>query len=227
MAECFADTVATRGPERSAQVNFGASLATGKYIYKVDSDFVLEPAVIEECVLLAEAGADAVVVHNSPDATVGWLSRIRKFEVDMYKYQLLFSSARFVLREAFFDLGGFAENITAGEDYDFQNRLNEAGYVTAFADAEALHLGEPQSLREALRKYYWYGKDFSAFQLANPVNSKRQLGYFRRVYFENWRRFLRHPFLGLGFIVYHTAKFSAGAMGMLRGDITRTCGCTT
>src|SRR5664280_2082212 len=147
VAAYYADTVATRGPERSAQVNYGASIAAGKYIYKVDSDFVLEPSVIEECVLLAEGGAQAVIVHNSPDVTVGWLARIRKFEVYMYKYQMLFSSARFVMRDVFVDIGGFAEDITAGEDYDFQNRLNEGGYVTAFADAEALHLGEPQPLK--------------------------------------------------------------------------------
>ena len=88
------------GPERSAQVNYGVNKANGTYVYKVDSDFVLEPTVIEECIAKANEGYDAVVVHNSPDIRVSWIARIRKFEVDMYKYDITHSSARFVTKKS-------------------------------------------------------------------------------------------------------------------------------
>jgi glycosyltransferase involved in cell wall biosynthesis len=145
IAERYASKVLNRGPERSAQVNYGVENARGEYVYKVDSDFVLEPTVVSECVTRAKEGFDAVVVHNSPDVRIGWIARIRKFEVDMYKYDITHSSARFVRREVFREIDGFDSAITAGEDYDFQNKLNRAGYRTGFIEAEALHLGSPRT----------------------------------------------------------------------------------
>jgi glycosyltransferase involved in cell wall biosynthesis len=141
IAREFTPHVLNHGPERSAQVNYGVTQAEGEYVYKVDSDFILDPEVVAECVEKAAEGYDAVVVHNSPDTRVSWVARVRKFEVDMYKYDLQHSSARFVRRDVYQAIHGFTEGITAGEDYDFQNKLNRAGYRTGFIDAEALHLG--------------------------------------------------------------------------------------
>ena len=50
IAEKFGVGVFFKGPERSSQVNFGVEKSKGKYIYRVDSDFVLDPTVIEEAV---------------------------------------------------------------------------------------------------------------------------------------------------------------------------------
>jgi len=209
----------TCGPERSAQVNFGVRHAQGEFVYKVDSDFVLDPEVVESCVEEMGRGFDAVVVHNSPDVRVGWIARVRKFEVDMYKYDLTHSSARFVRKTVFESIHGFDETITAGEDYDFQNRLNAAGFRTSFVRPEALHLGEPKNFLGHMRKYYFYGADFVSFVNRNPHASRKQLRFIRPVYIKNWRRFLRHPLLGAGFAAYNTCKFVFGAAGYLSGRV--------
>jgi len=221
IARRYTDKVFNRGPERSAQVNFGAARAKGEFVYKVDADFVLEPYVIQQCVDKINAGFDAVVVHNTPDASVSWIAKIRKFEVSMYKYDITHSSARFLRRDVYENIGGFNERITAGEDYDFQNRLNRAGYKTGFIEAEALHLGEPKKLWPHLKKYYDYGKDFVHYQDANKSESGEQLGFFRNVYFKNWRQFVESPALGLGFIFYNSFKFGAGGLGYLVGKIKK------
>jgi GT2 family glycosyltransferase len=207
------------GPERSAQVNFGVRQATGEYVYKVDSDFVLEPTVVEECMREIASGMDAVIVHNSPDVRVSWIARVRKFEVDMYKYDITHSSARFVAKRVFLRVGGFDESITAGEDYDFQNRLNAGGYKTGFVSAEALHLGEPTSLREHMRKYFTYGKDFVAYAKRNREASRAQLGFVRKVYLRHWRDFARHPLRAGAFVAYNSCKFAFGGAGFLAGTI--------
>src|ERR1017187_11037104 len=67
IAKRYARKCITHGPERSAQVNYGVSNAKGEYIYKVDSDFILDKSVVKQCVNKALEGFDAVVVHNSPD----------------------------------------------------------------------------------------------------------------------------------------------------------------
>lgn len=212
-----------KGPERSAQVNYGVTKASGAYVYKIDSDFILEPTVVEECLEMVNEGCDAVVVHNSPDVRVSWVAKIRKFEVDMYKYDLDHSSARFVSKALYEKVGGFDSSITAGEDYDFQNKLNRIGAETGFIEAEALHLGEPKSMYKHLKKYYDYGKDFVNYKsAATKEESGTQLGFVRRVYVKNWRKFLRHPLMGTTFAAYHTAKYAAGGAGLVAGKIKQS-----
>jgi glycosyltransferase involved in cell wall biosynthesis len=185
IAKKYTDKVYNQGPERSAQVNYGVTQAQGEYVYKVDSDFVLDPEVVAQCVTKASEDFDAVVVHNSPDVRVSWIAKIRKFEVDMYKYDITHSSARFVRKEVYEKIGGFNSAITAGEDYDFQNKLNRGGFKTGFIEAEALHLGEPTNFWKHMMKYYEYGKDFVNYQKENKAESKEQLSFGRNVYLKN------------------------------------------
>lgn len=220
IAQKYTKLFFTKGPERSAQANFGVKKAKGEYIYKVDSDFVLDKNVVSECVERAAEGYDAVVVHNTPDVRVSWVAKIRKFEVDMYKYDLDHSSARFVRKDIYEKIGGFDSDVTAGEDYDFQNKLNRAGVKTGFVDAEALHLGEPKTMWKHLKKYYKYGADFVNYKsTATKEESSTQLGFVRKVYLRNWKNFLRHPLLGSEFICYHTAKYAFGAAGFAVGKV--------
>ena len=217
IAKRFTEHVFTHGPERSAQVNFGAEKAKGEYVYKVDSDFVLDPNVVQQCIDKAAEGFDAVVVHNTPDARVSWIAKIRKFEVDMYKNDITHSSARFVSKEVYESIHGFDESITAGEDYDFQNRLNRAKYKTGFIDAEALHLGEPTKLWPHLVKYFEYGRDFVNYRRKNGRESKQQLAFTRSVYLVNWRKFVHRPVIGIAFVSYSLLKYAAGGFGYLIG----------
>lgn len=222
IAKKYTDKIYTKGPERSAQVNYGVSVADGEYVYKVDSDFVLDKEVVQQCVNEIEKGFDAIVVHNTPDTSVSWIAKIRKFEVDMYKYDLTYSSARFLKKEVFEKIGGFDERITAGEDFDFQNKLNRGGYKTGFIDAEALHLGEPTSFKKHMLKYYWYGKDFVKFQNANKKESKAQLSPLRNVYFKNWKKFIEQPMMGIIFIIYTFFKFGFGGAGYFIGNFKKS-----
>lgn len=222
ISEKFGAKVYQKGPERSAQVNYGVEKASGDFVYKIDSDFVLEPSVVEECVQKAQEGFDAVVVHNTPDESISWIARIRKFEVDMYKYDITHSSARFVKKDVYKKVGGFNEKITAGEDYDFQNKLTRNGFKTGFIDAEALHLGEPTSFWGHMLKYYAYGKDFVNYASENQEESGGQLSFVRKVYLKNWKKFLREPLRGLGFIAYNLFKYGFGAAGFAVGKLVKS-----
>jgi len=217
----YTNKVFNLGPERSAQVNFGVENANGEFVYKIDSDFILDRDVVLQCVNEIKNGFDAVVVHNTPDKTISWIAKIRKFEVDMYKYDITHSSARFVKKDIYKNIGGFNEKITAGEDYDFQNKLNRGGFQTGFIDAEALHLGEPRKFWPHMKKYYEYGKDFVNYKSQNKDESKKQLGFFRNVYFKNWKKFIKHPILAVEFIFYNFFKFGAGGFGYLIGNVKK------
>jgi glycosyltransferase involved in cell wall biosynthesis len=211
----YADKFFEKGPERSAQVNYGVEMSSGTYVYKVDSDFVLDPKVVEESVNKINEGYDAVVVHNSPDTRVSWIAKIRKFEVDMYKYDLTSSSARFVKKEVYSNIGGFNSSITAAEDFDFQFKLNKNNYKTGFVDAEALHLGEPKSFWKHMFKYFAYGKDAVHYEGENGAAAWSQVFKVIKLFLKNWEKFLFQPILGISFLFYFFIKYSFGFAGFL------------
>lgn len=211
----YADMLLQKGPERSAQVNYGVAQAHGEYVYKVDSDFTIEPDVVSECVEMAKSGYEAVVVHNSPNPSISWIATLRKFEVDMYKYDHKHSSPRFIKKEAYQHVGGFNESITAGEDYDFRNRLDAAGYKTGFIDAEAIHHGEPKHFWPHMKKYYLYGKDIRSYKNAAHNAFAKESTSFLNVYIRNWRKLVRHPVNTLALMSYTLFKSTFGLAGWI------------
>ena len=65
IAKEYADLVLLAGPERTSQVKLGAANSKGDFIYKIDSDFVLEPFVLEKAVRVAlDQKAVGVVIPN-------------------------------------------------------------------------------------------------------------------------------------------------------------------
>lgn len=219
IATRFTKNLIQIGPERSAQTNEGVVRARGDFIFRVDSDFTLDRTVIEEAARRALEGFDAIVVHNAPDVRVSRLARLRKFETDMYRYDLTNSAARFIRRSTFLKVGGYNSSITAGEDYDLQNRLNRAGVTTGFIEPFAIHLGEPTDLLTLLNKYYRYGIDFVNYVSENHVEAPAQLGIVRMAYVRHWRAFVRQPLLGFELMIYHTMRFVAGLAGYVVGKL--------
>ncbi len=108
IAKRYTNAVYTFSPERSSQINYGVQKSSGKYIYRVDSDFVLEPQTISEAVRAAESkNFAAILIHNTSDPTVSYWARVRKFERDMYKSENLNVAVRFIRKDVFLAFGGF------------------------------------------------------------------------------------------------------------------------
>jgi glycosyltransferase involved in cell wall biosynthesis len=219
IARRYTNAIHTYGPERSFQINYGVQMASGKYIYRVDSDFVLERNVVSEAVNMAESnGYGAIIIHNTSDPTVSFWAKVRKFERDMYDSGLdeLKIAVRFVKKDVFMSVGGFDTRMISGEDYDLHNRIIEK-YNVGRINAKETHLGEYKSLREVARINYFYGKNTGLFLRIHKTRGFRQVSPFRKVYLRNYKQFLRHPILSAGFIVYLTVKYFSAVLGLLVG----------
>jgi GT2 family glycosyltransferase len=217
IASKFGVKVLEMVPERSAQMNYGVSVAKGDYIYRVDQDFALEPSVIEEAVQACESrNLDGVLIHNTSDPTISYWSRVRKLERDCYKGDLVHVAVRFFRREAFARAGGFDERLTAAEDYDFHNRLMTTSASIGRIEPEEVHLGEPRSLKEVVTKHVNYGRTIKAFLRQNPRLGLRQIGPFRTAYLRHWRDFASNPKLIIGFLLYQYVRFMAAFAGYLQ-----------
>ncbi len=206
--------------ERSEQINFGIKKSKGKYVYRVDSDFILDSNVVKEAVEKCEKeGYDAICIHNTSDPTVSFWARVRKLERDCYKGDELNVGARFFRKDIVKEIGGFDERLVAAEDYDFHNRLLKAGYKIGRIKAEEIHLGEPKSLWEVAKKHYYYGKTIVRFIEKNRGRGIKQLNPIRPAFIRHWKEFARHPLLTFGFIVYQLVKYFSGGLGYLKAKL--------
>ena len=218
IAEKYADLVLEKGPERTAQMNFGAAHSKGKYIYIVGSDFVLEPTVVEEAVMLAEREKlDGVLIHNTSDPTVSFWSKVRKLERDCYKDDPMHVAVRFIRHDFFNKIGGFDESMVAVEDYELQRRFVEAGGKLKRIESKEVHIGEPKTLWEVAKGFYYYGKTLS--HTLGKSGTMRQTSPFRGAYIRHWRDFATHPILTVGFLVYNVVKFSSALAGFVMGKL--------
>lgn len=216
IAERYADLVLLIGSERSAAVNLGVRRACGKYVYRVDSDSVIEPNVVDEAFRKCEVeGFDAVCVHNTSDPSVSFWAKVRKLERDCYANGGLHVAARFFRKEVFEKIGGFNENMVAGEDYDLHNRLLKHEFRIGHIKSKEMHIGEPRNLLEVARKHYYYGKTVKRFLDANPEKGIRQISPLRSIFIRSRRNFAEHPFLAVGFVVYQIVRYSAAGFGFL------------
>lgn len=220
LAEKFGARLYLIGPERASQVNFGVKNAKGKYVYRVDSDFVLEPLVVEEAISKCEdKGYDAIAIHNTSDPSVSFWAKVRKLERDCYKDDELNIGARFFKKEVFDAIGGFDETLIAAEDYDLHNRLLKMGYKIGKISAQELHIGEPKSLLEIARKHYYYGTNIGKFIVKNPERVNRQLSPLRAGYLRHRKEFLKAPLLSVGFVIYQSVRYCASATGIIVNKI--------
>lgn len=209
-----AKTFQIKVKERSEQVNFGIKNSKGKYTYRVDSDFVLEPTVIEEAVNKCEKEHyDAIAIHNTSDSTISFWSKVRKFERDCYKDDDLNIAARFFRKDVFDSVGGFDESLVAAEDYDFHNRLLKKNFKVGRINAQEVHIGEPKSLWEVAKKHYYYGRTLVKFVGKKEYRNIKQLSPIRPAFIKHWKKFIKHPILTLGFIIYQSVRYVSAGLG--------------
>jgi glycosyltransferase involved in cell wall biosynthesis len=143
IAQEFTDKVFTKGPERSAQRNFGMiDKSEGEYVIYIDADMIVSPSLIESCVVHARR-TGAVALHIS-EIVLGrnYFSRVRRFERGFYDGTPV-DGARFFHRHSFMQVGGFDERLFekgSGEDWDIDKLMKQIGRVELLDLRQAKHL---------------------------------------------------------------------------------------
>lgn len=224
IASRYEDKVILHGNERCEQANFGVSIANGEFVLRMDADLVLDSSVIEECVATALSGCDAVEVHNSPDPEISWIARARRFEYDLLRGDARRISARFVRRDLYLAVGGLDPSLIAGEDYDFQNRLDRRGAKVGFIKAQAISISEPTSIVRMIRKHFRYGRQSVQFRKVTNRSKAGQLdvnSILQKLYLRKWRKYVESPVSAFLFLVYFVIKVAAGGSGYLYETLIR------
>lgn len=208
--------------ERSTQANYGVKMAKGKYIFLTAVDMEYVPEYVSKCVEKCEKEGYDAIYTSVLTKNNSFFGRCKALERKCYIGDDTHETARFVKRQVFLDLGGYDENIVAGEDYDFQRRLNKNGYKTGRVDVVAeYHLGEEETLKHIIGRSYYYGKTFySYFKKNGSAESVVQMSPIRGSYFKHWRIWLKDPLHTMGFIFYKTTQYLFASFGLITAVVT-------
>ena len=125
----FTDKVFTKGPERSAQRNYGMlQIARGEYVMFVDADMILSPRLITRCVETIIRGKYSAL--QVPEIVLGkkFLSRVRRFERSFYDGTVV-DGARFFTKKVFAEVNGLDETMSGPEDWDIDKKIKKIGRI--------------------------------------------------------------------------------------------------
>lgn len=205
IAREYTDKVFNKGPERSAQRNFGIRESSGKYVLYLDADMIMGSQVIATCV--NECGKDEVLqaLYISEIVTGdSFWSKVRRFERSFYDGTSI-DCVRFMRKSTFLSVGGFDENMTGPEDWDFDKKIRQFGQVKLIKEP-IYHNEAAFNLKKYLSKKDYYAKSFNTYIAKwgkDDVDIKKQFGFSYRyfgVFFEKgkWSNLLKHPILTFG-----------------------------
>src|SRR2546427_10295472 len=216
IAKEYADLVLLAGPERTSQVKLGAANSKGDFIYKIDSDFVLEPSVLEKAVRVAlDQKAVGVVIPNLSYPKTSFWSEVRFFERLSYVGSKQIEAARFIRHDVYNAVGGHDGTLVAYEEHDLHNKVSRLGKIVRIEGAAEWHLGEPKNLAEIVTTSWYYGKTAIRYVRLYPHIAATQILPIRRSLLNQRRVFLHRPKLLLGLAIYETAKYLSGFLGLL------------
>src|SRR5258708_20736686 len=107
IASKYTKKIYNKGAERSSQRKFGALKARGKYVFFVDSDMQLSPAVVAESVgkMERDRKIKALII---PEESIGegFWAECKRFRISFYVGIGVMEATRFFERDAFLKLGG-------------------------------------------------------------------------------------------------------------------------
>lgn len=204
--------------------NIGITNSTGKYILFLDSDQVLSPSAIEECVRRCES--EKVGMIKIPEVFIGksfWNSCSATWKNCYSEVQNLYDSReniitgqpRFFVKEQITRAGMFDDCLLWGEDYDLFNRLKKMKIREAWCKSRIYHY-EPTSIKKILAKNLRYGKSMPVFLQQTRkqvflVLLKNALLTFKEVF----RNFKKSPALIAGCAVLLCLKAYSIMIGLL------------
>lgn len=228
IARKYTDKVFNKGPERSAQRNFGVRKSSGEYVLIIDSDMQLSEKVIESCVakIQSDSKIKGIVIPEESFGKGFW-AECKKLERSFYVGVDWMEAARFFERKTYLELGGYNLNMISGEDWDFSQRVEKTGKIDRIEEF-IFHNEGRISLFNTIKKKIYYAGEFRNYTSNNAESSKKNKQtslYLRyKLFFSNPKKLFSNPILGIGMLFMKTCEFGFGGAGYLIGKKSKSYG---
>jgi glycosyltransferase involved in cell wall biosynthesis len=222
IAKKFTKKVFDKGPERSAQRNFGAKKSKGKYLLFLDADMQLSEKVVMECVELARKNkkVGAITIPEESVATNFW-EEVKAFERSFYNLEgdLDIEAARFFSSEAFESVGGYDVNITGPEDWDLPESIRKEGYKQKRIKAKIYHYERIKGPFSFAKKKYYYALKSHRYLKKHNVSaiSPKTIYFLRPVFYKHYKKIIVSPMLSMGMLLMLSVETIGGGLGYIKG----------
>jgi glycosyltransferase involved in cell wall biosynthesis len=197
VAKKYTRKVYSKGPERSAQRNFGASKAKGSFLLFIDSDMELTKDVVKDCVKNMGNYIGLVV----PEVFVGegFWTRCKILEKSSYAGTDDGMSARFYRKKDFFKVGRYDESLSGPEDIDLHKRMMNLGAIGNIHEHIIHHDGR-LTLYSIVKKRHYYSLSLERYKEKHPEAYSQEARFIRPAYIKNWQLFADDPVHAVGFL---------------------------
>ncbi|HPN96157.1 MAG TPA: glycosyltransferase [Candidatus Moranbacteria bacterium] len=201
----YTDKFFNKGPERSAQRNYGVEKSSGEYFIYLDADMVMNENVIDHSIEKIKSNPEIVALYITEIVTgKKFWSKVRRFERSFYDGTVI-DCVRFIKKDKFLEVGGFDEKLTGPEDWDLDKKLRNIG-KTVLLKTPIYHNEAEFNIRKYLSKKGYYAQNFNAYIAKwgkDDPDVSKQFGFFYRffsVFLERgkWKKIIFHPILTLG-----------------------------
>lgn len=225
IAKRFTEKVFNKGPERSAQRNYGVDNSQGEFVLIIDSDMVLSEKIIESCIDIIKNNNKIVgLIIPEESFGEGFWAQCKKLERSFYVGVDWIEAARFFRKDVYQKVGGFNEKMISAEDWDLSQRIEVEGKISRTNDY-IYHNEGNLSLLDTLKKKLYYAKQLK-FYTENENNYekiKKQTGILERykLFFSQPKKLFQNPILGIGMLFMKTCEFVFGGVGYLISKIKK------
>ena len=207
--------------ERNRAKNLAISKSKGEFLLFIDSDMILQPRVIEECIAIC-SGDDKIAGVIIPEHSIGsgfWV-KVRDFEKSLYAGSEM-ESARFFRKKFVITVGGFDEDIIFFEESTLPERIKNIGKnVNARISSFILHdEGDIDLIKWLLKKHY-YCTNMPLYSKKYQGRASVQTSLISRINLllanDNWKILMRHPLLSIGVFILKMLEGFAVVTGIVR-----------
>jgi glycosyltransferase involved in cell wall biosynthesis len=216
--------VFNKGPERSAQRNYGVSKASGKYVLILDADMILKPEVLEECVnkFKEDSNLKKITIKEIPMGESFW-SKCKRLELEFYSKnpKAKTHAARFFEKKVFEEFGGYDIDLTGPEDWDLPERISKKYPKSYFTSTVIYHNEADYGLLRILKKKFYYAKKAHVYVKKSKlkVTDSKFIYFLRPEFYNYYRLWFKNPVVSLGLIIMLSLEFVAGGLGFVVGKM--------
>lgn len=199
------------GPERSAQRNAGLRRSTADVVVFIDSDMVCELGVARELKgAFGRRHACAVIPERSFGR--GYLAAARALDRAAHEGNPSVEAARAFSRLGLLELGGFREDLSAGEDWELDDRIGQCNWLKFRLSSYIWHDEGRIRLHLLFRKKRYYSFFLRRYLATAPSRKKNLTGRYLST--RALGTLARSPWLWPGLVALKATEFLAFASGV-------------